>query len=119
MSEPVILDPAALARLKEWGGEKLLSQMVRLFLDNSPARMDQIRDGMGGGDISEAEKGAHSLKSSAANVGAEELRALAASMERHASQKEEAEASSLLPDLENAYARACAALAEIAGEASP
>lgn len=113
MSESVVLDPAALERLKEWGGERLLSQMVKLFLENSPTRMDQIRGGIGGGDIEEAEKGAHSLKSSAANVGAEELRAAAAAMERHASDKEEPAVTALLPTLEEAYARACAALEDI------
>jgi len=119
MSEPVVLDPAALDRLKEWGGEELLSQMVRLFLDNSPERMEQIRGGVDGGDIRESEKGAHSLKSSAANLGAEELRALATSMERHASEREDAAVAALLPELEGAYARARAALEEIAREAKP
>ena len=119
MSESVILDPAALDRLKEWGGEKLLSQMLRLFLDNSPARMEQIRTGAAGGDIGEAEKGAHSLKSSAANVGAEELRNLSATMERLASQREEAQVTALLPDLEGAYARARAALEEIERGSNP
>jgi HPt (histidine-containing phosphotransfer) domain-containing protein len=119
MSESVVLDPVALDRLKEWGGEKLLAQMLRLFLDNSPARMEQIRVGVSGGDVGEAEKGAHSLKSSAANVGASELRALAATMERHASQKEESAVAALLPDLEGAYARACEALEEIERGTSP
>jgi HPt (histidine-containing phosphotransfer) domain-containing protein len=119
MSEPVVLDSAALDRLKEWGGEKLLSQMVRLFLENSPARMEQIRGGVDGGDIVESEKGAHSLKSSAANVGAEELRALATSMEHHASEKEQAAAAALLPELEGAYERARAALEEIDRETTP
>ena len=118
MSESAILDQAALDRLREWGGEKLLGQMVRLFLDNSVARMDQIRTGAQGGDIEEAEKGAHSLKSSAANIGAEQLRTLAASMEHRAADGEVDACSALLPELENAYAQARAALEEIDKEAN-
>lgn len=120
MSDPVILNPAALARLKEWGGDKLLSQMVRLFLENSPARMEQIRTGaQAGGDVQEAEKGAHSLKSSAANVGAEELRELAAAMERHGTDGDGSAVAELLPKLEDAYARAQAALEEIERGSNP
>ena len=114
MSEKDILDPAALARLREWGGDKLLLQMARLFLDNSPARVEQIRVGSkAGGDVQEAEKGAHSLKSSAANVGANELREIAAAMERHAGGGAQDALSELLPDLESAYARVREALEEI------
>jgi len=116
MSEPVVVDPAALDRLREWGGEKLLSQMIRLFLDNSPARMDQIRSGaQRDGDVEEAEKGAHSLKSSAANLGAEELRGLAATMEGHASDRDQAAVAELLPRLEEAYTRAREALEPMIG----
>ena len=71
MSDSPSLDPEALTRLSMWGGDKLVGQMLRLFLDNSGARMDQIREGNAQGDPSEAEKGSHSLKSSAANIGAQ------------------------------------------------
>ena len=82
MSESDILDQSALDRLRDWGGEKLLRQMIRLFLENAPARMAQIREGLSEGDVKESEKGAHSLKSSAANVGALRVRDIAANMER-------------------------------------
>ena len=118
MSESVILDQAALDRLREWGGDKLLEQMVRLFLDNSLTRMEQIRAGAQGGDIKEAEKGAHSLKSSAANIGAEQLRVLAASMEHQAADGEVAACGALLAELEDAYKQARAALEEIDKESN-
>lgn len=75
------IDRAALDRLEEWGGDRLLQQMIRLFLENSPERITQIRDGLGAGDASVVERGAHSLKSSAANVGAHEVSRLAQLME--------------------------------------
>jgi HPt (histidine-containing phosphotransfer) domain-containing protein len=110
MSEPEILNPKAAAALREWGGEKLLGQMVRLFLENSPTRMEQIRSGVEGGDLKEAERAAHSLKSSAANLGAEELRTLAADIERTAGTRDPESVRALLGSLNTAYAKAIAAL---------
>lgn len=110
MDDTPAIDPEALDRLREWGGDKLLSQMVRLFLENSAKRMDQIRAGAEGDDTSEANDGAHSLKSSAANVGATEVRRLAADIEAAASQGDHDTVQGLLPELETAYAGARAAL---------
>jgi HPt (histidine-containing phosphotransfer) domain-containing protein len=113
MSEPDILELSALDRLKEWGGDKLLGQMIRLFLENAPNRMAQIRAGADGGDIKESEKGAHSLKSSAANVGAHLLRNIAADMERVAASGDSPAVVALLPDLERAFSQAIAALESV------
>ena len=113
MTEPEILDLSALDRLREWGGEKLLGQMIRLFLENAPNRMAQIRAGLDGGDIKESEKGAHSLKSSSANVGAQQVRGIAAEMERTAAGGDAAAASALLPSLESAFSQAIAALESV------
>lgn len=112
MTESNALDPDALDRLREWGGEKLVGQMIRLFLENSGARMDQIRAGTAG-DLSEAEKGAHSLKSSAANVGAMGVRTVAADIERLCGEGNQEGFLALVPELEAAYAGACAALAAL------
>ena len=103
MTDPVILDPKALDRLREWGGEKLLGQMVRIFIENSPTRMEQIRNGGSDGDLKEAERGAHSLKSSAANLGLEAFRAVAADMEARAAKGDLASVRAILPDLEATY----------------
>lgn len=103
---PSDLDTAALDRLQQWGGPKLLTQMVRLFLDNSPTRIEQIREGIRSETAEDAERGAHSLKSSAANVGAMAVSGLAAVMEDLASRGELAAVEALRPDLEAAMERA-------------
>lgn len=113
MSDSEILDAKALDRLREWGGDKLLAQMIRLFLENAPARMDQIRTGVRTGQAEEAEKGAHSLKSSAANLGAEHVRAFSADAERKAAAGDVAAVTALLPDLEEAFGRTIQALESI------
>ncbi len=113
MTDSLIIDTQALDRLREWGGDKLAGQMVRLFLKNSGTRMDQIRTGVGSGDLVEAERGAHSLKSSAANIGAEHLRMLATRIESAALDGSVDDARTLLPELETAYADAMRELATL------
>jgi len=71
--DPTIIDPAALKRLEGRGGVKPSREIVQLFLDNGPTRVDQIREAMDGEDLEVSERGAHSLKSSAANVGAQQM----------------------------------------------
>jgi HPt (histidine-containing phosphotransfer) domain-containing protein len=113
MSDPQIIDPQALERLREWGGDKLAGQMVRLFLKNSGTRMDQIRSGLANSDLQETERGAHSLKSSAANIGAETLRTMATRMESAALDDSVDDARALLPTLEDAYQSAMTELSII------
>lgn len=116
MNDSQIIDPQALDRLREWGGDKLAGQMVRLFLKNSGTRMEQIRVGVDDSDLDEAERGAHSLKSSAANIGAEILRTLATRMESAALDGNAEGARALLPDLEAAYSEAVTELERIEKE---
>ena len=119
MSDSQIIDPQALERLKEWGGDKLAGQMVRLFLKNSGSRMDQIRQGAQAGDLDEAERGAHSLKSSAANIGAETVRTFATRVESASLEKDLESVRRLLPDLEAAFAAAIDELEALEKEFAP
>ena len=107
----VVIDPAAQARLQEWGGPKLLTQMLKLFLENAPQRVEQVRKGVADGAMKEAERGAHSLKSSAANVGAVTVSKIAAEIEDKASDDDAAAVVALLPRLEAAFGQAQAQLA--------
>lgn len=116
MTDAQIIDPRALERLKEWGGDKLAGQMVRLFLKNSGTRMDQIRQGSESGDLDEAERGAHSLKSSAANIGAEVVRTFATRIESASLEKDLDAVRRLLPELETAFSGAIAELRTIEKE---
>ncbi len=71
------VNTAALERLRSWGGESLLQQLVALFLQETPLRVGAIRSALSGGDLAEGERGAHSLRSTAQNLGADRLSALA------------------------------------------
>ena len=112
--DPTIIDSAALNRLEEWGGGDLIRQMVRLFLENAPNRLEQIRTCRDGDDMDQPERGAHSLKSSAANVGAERVREIAQEIEGAASDKDAERVRELLPVLEEAFAAAIEELESLA-----
>lgn len=81
MSTLPLLDPGALDRLNEWGGDVLVARMIDLFLELGPERLEAIQAAVSSGDLEQIERVAHSLKSSAANLGAERLRARAAELE--------------------------------------
>ena len=115
-TEPTILDPAALERLEEWGGPGLTKEIVQLFLDHGPVRMDQIRGALDGEDLEVPERGAHSLKSSAANVGAHHVHRVAGEVELAASEGDLQRVRELIPDLEEAYAEATPELEVIVEE---
>jgi HPt (histidine-containing phosphotransfer) domain-containing protein len=108
-----LLDPAAFVRLREWGGDELLRKMIDLFLQNTPKRMEQIRAGVRDGDAEAIEDGAHSLKSSCANLGAEAARSRAAAMEQLGEDGRLEEARALLPELDTHYGETVDALTRI------
>ena len=112
--ESTIIDLDTLGRLEGWGGPKLVNQMIQLFIENGPMRMDQIRTVLADGDVDQPERGAHSLKSSAANLGAERVRRIADEIEIAASDGEAERVRELLPDLEEAFAEALAELKKMA-----
>ncbi len=112
-TEPIIINLDTLGRLEGWGGLKLVNEMIRLFLENGPSRMDQIRTVLEDGDLDQPERGAHSLKSSAANMGAEHVRGIASKIELAASAGEAESVRELLPDLEEAFAEALTELESI------
>ena len=120
MTNPDVIDPQAQVRLQEWGGPKLLTQMIKLFLENAPVRIEQVRKGaLDAGAMKEAERGAHSLKSSAANVGAVTVSKISAELEDLAMNADLAGVNAALPRLEAAYQLASAELAATLATAKP
>lgn len=117
MPENDVIRQGALDRLREWGGEKLLLQMIRLFLENAEKRLTQIEAGFAGNDIEGVERGAHSLKSSAGNVGAVTVSRLAQQMEDHATAGKMESARALHSDLVSGFEEASAHLRRIQEEA--
>lgn len=76
-----VSDPEALDRLREWGGDKLVGEMVRLFLAQAPDRIAAARTGSETGTAADVERAAHALRSSSAQIGASRVEALCAQIE--------------------------------------
>lgn len=80
MSEPKF-DANALRLLHRAGGEKLISKMSALFAANAPQRIKGAEEALAAGDLAAAFSFAHSLKSSAGQLGAVRLQQLCDSLE--------------------------------------
>ena len=117
MTKTAIIDAKALERLEEWGGKRLVAQMIDLFLTQTPGRMENLREGLQCGDAEVVERAAHSLKSTAANLGAVELQEIAARIERTAGEKDLHAVREDVAAIESEVARARDALSIMEGSA--
>jgi two-component system sensor histidine kinase/response regulator len=116
MNDLPLIDTAQMDRLNEWGGKELRTKMVDLFLTHARDRMDQISEGLSTSQAGMAETGAHTLKSSAGNVGAQRVQRLAQEAETLAEEGNMEGLQSLLPSLEQEFDAACVALRELIEE---
>jgi histidine phosphotransfer protein HptB len=96
-------DPQALARLHRWGGDKLPRDMAALFRTEVPARLRAAREATSQGNCDGAERAAHSLKSTCAQLGAVRMRALADKVEILSAQGHLDPLSALLDRLEQEF----------------
>ena len=69
--DPHVLD--TLSRLTPPGEPDVLAQVLRLFLDEAPRRLERLRSVLAKGDAAEFQRVAHSLKGAAGNIGAHAL----------------------------------------------
>jgi HPt (histidine-containing phosphotransfer) domain-containing protein len=68
-----ILDHTVLDELLSFaddGDPELLVDLIKMFLDDSPSKVDAVNEGLAVGDFDKAERAAHSLKGSSGNLGA-------------------------------------------------
>ena len=79
------LNGSALERLEKLGGKTLVRQMIELYLANGPERVRALREGVEAGDAERIERAAHTMKSSAGNLGATKLQHTADALESLAS----------------------------------
>jgi len=77
----VVLDAVAVERLRRLGGQEFLVEMIDLFLEHGPGRLDGIRAGMAERDAVLVQRSAHSLKSTAGNLGGRVVQGLAQEIE--------------------------------------
>ena len=112
MEEEHCIDPAALERLHKMGGEKLVGQIIGIFLENAPKRLQAARSGEETGDFKAIEQAVHSLRSSAGNLGADRIQELAGIIEELAEKEQGESIPGLLDELEAAFVQVKARLQE-------
>jgi HPt (histidine-containing phosphotransfer) domain-containing protein len=100
----------ALAELEELGGETLVQEIIDLFLADAPRRLAEARAAMQQGDVRTAMRAAHSLKSSAAQLGLDSLSSQCARIEQTAKTGELPGLPPLLASAENLCAAGLNAL---------
>jgi len=102
--EPEVLEAAALDRLLRVGGQDFVIEMIDLFLLHAPERIAAAIAAAAAGDLVTVHRSAHSLKSTAANIGAVRLQALAAEVESSASTGASESIVSMVERLKTCYA---------------
>ena len=106
-----VVDEGALDRLDRIGGNDFVVEMIELFLENAPQRLERARQALDEGDVPTLHRAVHSLKSTSANVGARAMQETAATAERRADDQDLAALRPLLEDLDRHYGEVKEALA--------
>lgn len=102
-AQDVLLEDAALAKVRQIGGPSLLARLIDSFLQHAPARLAAARTGGVAGDLGEVERATHSLKSTAGNLGARRLQFLAERIETLSAARDAAAVTALLGELERVF----------------
>jgi len=106
------LDGVALGRLLDLGGETFLAQMIDIVLPQAEARIAAAQEGLANGDLAAVRFAAHSLRSTAGNVGATRLLAEATRAEELAAEQRAAELAPVLEALGAEWVRVRRSLEE-------
>ena len=107
------IDTTALDRLRHLGEDKLVKEMIELYLDYAPKMLHNALAGEQAGDCLAIEHAVHSLKSSAGHIGASAVHDLARRLESLARNKEFDSLKPLLRELETAFEQARLRLVEL------
>jgi signal transduction histidine kinase/CheY-like chemotaxis protein/HPt (histidine-containing phosphotransfer) domain-containing protein len=91
-------------------GDALLERVLHAFLNDTPSQLYTLRQAIAAGDAGQLRKTAHSLKSSAANVGADALAQRSKELEQLGRNDTTAGAAALLADMEHSFQAARQAL---------
>jgi CheY-like chemotaxis protein len=112
-SSPEPIDQAVLKGLQDLqveGEPDILTQFITVFMDETPLLMTAIRTGVLERNADNVRKATHSLKSNCASLGAQEMAALCATLEKQARSGSLDDAAVLVGQLEQEWKRVAAAL---------
>ena len=112
MNASDLLDMATLQNLVELddGGHGLLSEMIAIFREDTPRRIQDILAAAADGDAEELSRAGHALKGGAGALGAEAMRNLASELEALGRRGSTAVGSDLSERLETTFQASLVAL---------
>lgn len=110
---PGSFNSSALHRLRQLGGDHFLAEMIDLFLEYVPQRIEAALEAERSGDYPAVARAGHALQSTAGNLGVISLQSLAVAIEHEARDKQRTRVRELLQELECAFERARAGLEEV------
>jgi len=105
MNEPSVVrfDTQAIARLRKFGSDTLLFEMIDLTIAGARSRLDAARQAIADGDLETARAGFHSLKSTSAQMGAMAMGDLCERGEQLSGIGDVGALTALLPELDSEY----------------
>ena len=103
MNESNAFDPAAIERLRKLGGDKFAGDMIDLFLSYVGGKIAEARQAQVMGNLAQVATATHAIKSSAGNVGALQVQALATQAEHSAKNAMKDAAAGEVAALERAF----------------
>jgi len=109
MSSPVVIDPDAIANLRELNpddGGEFLREILGIFLEDTPKRLAELDASLAAGDAPKFSRAAHSIKGSSGNLGALALREVAGQLEQRSQQAGLGDVAGLVASLKVEYVRA-------------
>jgi HPt (histidine-containing phosphotransfer) domain-containing protein len=110
MMTAATIDRATFDALKATTGDDFALELVDTFLQEAPAMLDALRDGLAALDADKFRRAAHSLKSNSNTFGAFALAAMARDLELAGAANVAANGAQSLDALRQEYARVAAAL---------
>src|SRR5215210_1088659 len=111
VDESAPLSHGVLDGLRELGDGELLAELVRLFSDDAPRRIAELRDAVAADDASAVERAAHAFKGSCGSMGAVGMSEIAAELQSVGASGDLSSAAALIERLEEEYGRVRAGLA--------
>ena len=116
MAETLVIDPQAIANLRSLNpgdNDEFLREITGIFLEDTPLRLAELDESLLSGDTGRFTRAAHSIKGSAANLGAAALRTAAEKLENQSRSQGLANVADLVAQVKAEFARAEATLKQI------
>lgn len=96
-------DAQALDRLRKWGGDRLVHDILEIFFAQVPERIADARRGIWTNEPIQVERAAHILKSSSGQLGAARMRVLCIAIESLAARQDLSRLPAMVDELESEF----------------